>query len=74
MEGHTHPHGGIAMTHLTTLRSKREVDEAIRNTDDLLLVLRFGRADDPTCARLDHTVPTPVPSTSSCRLHHPHQR
>ncbi|ELR14793.1 catalytic, putative [Acanthamoeba castellanii str. Neff] len=38
---------------LQTLRTKREVDEAIRNTDDLLLVLRFGREDDATCLQLD---------------------
>jgi hypothetical protein len=42
---------------LRTLATKREVDEAIRNTDDLLLVLRFGRADDTTCLQLDEIVP-----------------
>jgi hypothetical protein len=41
---------------LQTLRTKREVDEAIRNTDDLLLVLRFGREDDATCLQLDEIV------------------
>jgi hypothetical protein len=42
---------------LQTLAAKKEVDQAILNTDDLLLVLRFGRTNDPTCLQLDEIVP-----------------
>ncbi|CAO2038842.1 unnamed protein product [Urochloa humidicola] len=38
---------------LPTLRQKREVDAAIRDTLDKVLVLRFGRADDAACLHLD---------------------
>ncbi|KAI4967772.1 hypothetical protein ZWY2020_014967 [Hordeum vulgare] len=38
---------------LTTLRRKWEVDAAIRNTLDKVLVLRFGRASDAACLQLD---------------------
>jgi hypothetical protein len=41
---------------LQTLATKKEVDQAILNTDDLLLVLRFGRTNDPTCLQLDEIV------------------
>nr|ACG40875.1 thioredoxin-like protein 4B [Zea mays] len=38
---------------LPTLRLKSEVDAAIRDTLDKVLVLRFGRATDATCLHLD---------------------
>ncbi|XP_005112472.1 thioredoxin-like protein 4B [Aplysia californica] len=38
---------------LPNLCSKKEVDEVIRNTEDLVLVLRFGRDTDSSCLRLD---------------------
>ncbi|KAK2144104.1 hypothetical protein LSH36_785g02013 [Paralvinella palmiformis] len=38
---------------LTKLSTKREIDEVIQNTEDLVLVLRFGRENDSTCLRLD---------------------
>ncbi|KAJ3672935.1 hypothetical protein LUZ60_006309 [Juncus effusus] len=38
---------------LPTLRTKRAVDTAIRDTLDKVLVLRFGRADDSACLHLD---------------------
>uniref|UniRef100_M8B4J3 Thioredoxin-like protein 4B n=1 Tax=Aegilops tauschii TaxID=37682 RepID=M8B4J3_AEGTA len=38
---------------LPTLRRKREVDTAIRDTLDKVLVLRFGRASDAACLQLD---------------------
>ncbi|OEL36687.1 hypothetical protein BAE44_0002295 [Dichanthelium oligosanthes] len=41
---------------LPTLRLKREVDAAIRDTLDKVLVLRFGRAADASCLHLDDIV------------------
>lgn len=38
---------------LTTLTKKKDVDSIIRDTIDKVLVLRFGRAADPLCLRLD---------------------
>eukprot|EP01112_Ceratiomyxa_fruticulosa_P003661 TRINITY_DN1397_c0_g1_i1.p1 TRINITY_DN1397_c0_g1~~TRINITY_DN1397_c0_g1_i1.p1 ORF type:complete len:150 (-),score=29.23 TRINITY_DN1397_c0_g1_i1:213-662(-) len=38
---------------LTKLNTKRDVDEAIRDTLDKVLVLRFGRENDPVCMQLD---------------------
>ncbi|KAF8701527.1 hypothetical protein HU200_033552 [Digitaria exilis] len=38
---------------LPTLRQKREVDAAIRDTLDKVFVLRFGRAEDAACLHLD---------------------
>ncbi|KAI5015474.1 hypothetical protein ZWY2020_056864 [Hordeum vulgare] len=38
---------------LTTLRRKREVDAAIRDTLGKVLVLRFGRASHSVCLQLD---------------------
>uniref|UniRef100_A0A0E0MET6 Thioredoxin-like protein 4B n=1 Tax=Oryza punctata TaxID=4537 RepID=A0A0E0MET6_ORYPU len=38
---------------LPTLRRKPEVDAAIRDTLDKVLVLRFGRAADAACLHLD---------------------
>ena len=41
---------------LPKLTNKSEVDEAIKSTEDLVLVLRFGRDDDNVCMQLDHIV------------------
>lgn len=39
---------------LQHLGSKQEIDNVIRSTEDVVLVLRFGRDDDPVCLQLDH--------------------
>ncbi len=41
---------------LPKLGTKEEIDEAIRKTEDVVLVLRFGRDTDPTCMQLDEIV------------------
>ena len=41
---------------LPKLTNKSEVDEAIKSTEDVVLVLRFGRDDDNVCMQLDHIV------------------
>eukprot|EP01114_Cavostelium_apophysatum_P013929 TRINITY_DN3479_c1_g1_i1.p1 TRINITY_DN3479_c1_g1~~TRINITY_DN3479_c1_g1_i1.p1 ORF type:complete len:160 (+),score=24.47 TRINITY_DN3479_c1_g1_i1:84-563(+) len=41
---------------LRTLRSKEEVDYAILNTLDKVLILRFGRETDIVCMQLDETL------------------
>lgn len=38
---------------LKKLSSKKEVDDVIKSTEDLVLVLRFGRDSDITCMQLD---------------------
>ncbi len=45
---------------LQELHSKAEVDSAIMHTADLVLVLRFGRCDDPACMVLDDLVRSSV--------------
>jgi len=45
------------------LSSKREIDDVVRSTEDLVLVLRFGRDSDLTCMQLDEIV-------SCCNLRH----
>ncbi|CAG8506654.1 1809_t:CDS:2 [Paraglomus occultum] len=42
------------MSFLPTLETKADVDAVIRNTEDLVVALRFGKADDPVCMRLDY--------------------
>lgn len=44
---------GMGSALLPTLRLKSEVDTAIRDTLDKVLVLRFGRATDAACLHLD---------------------
>ena len=39
---------------LTQLSTKAQVDEVIRKTEDLVLVLRFGKQDDQNCLQLDN--------------------
>jgi hypothetical protein len=41
---------------LNKLESKKEVDNAIRCTEDKVLVLRFGTESDQECMRLDDIV------------------
>lgn len=45
---------------LESLNTKEEVDEAIINTIDKVLVLRFGRETDPVCMQLDDLVSFPT--------------
>ncbi|CAL1544538.1 unnamed protein product [Lymnaea stagnalis] len=39
---------------LSTLSSKKEVDKVIRETEDVVLVLRFGRETDTSCLQIDN--------------------
>ncbi|PRP86632.1 hypothetical protein PROFUN_05111 [Planoprotostelium fungivorum] len=48
----THQMSGL----LRRLRNKEEIDHVILNTEDKVLVLRFGEANDITCMRLDETL------------------
>lgn len=41
---------------LPKLTSKTEVDHAIKSTAEKVLVLRFGRDEDPVCLQLDDIV------------------
>ncbi|XP_064632362.1 thioredoxin-like protein 4B [Lineus longissimus] len=38
---------------LSKLSDKKGVDEVIKSTEDIILVLRFGREHDSTCLQLD---------------------
>ena len=44
------------MSFLPALETKADVDAVIRNTEDLVVALRFGKADDSVCMRLDYIV------------------
>ncbi|XP_071960707.1 thioredoxin-like protein 4B [Antedon mediterranea] len=39
---------------LKKLTTKAEIDNAIKTTEDLVLVMRFGRDEDATCLQLDN--------------------
>lgn len=41
---------------LPRLGTKKEVDAAIKSTEEKVLVLRFGREADPVCMQLDEIV------------------
>ncbi len=41
---------------LECLSSKKAVDKAIKGCEDKVLVLRFGRANEPVCMQLDDLV------------------
>ena len=44
---------------LPRLTTKKEVDGAIKRTEDKVLVLRFGRETDGVCMQLDEIVSGP---------------
>ena len=44
---------------LPRLTTKKEVDGAIKRTEDKVLVLRFGREADSVCMQLDEIVSVP---------------
>lgn len=41
---------------LPRLETKKEVDDAIKSTEDKVLVLRFGREADSACLQMDAIV------------------
>lgn len=41
---------------LSKLQNKKDIDKVIKSTEDKVLVLRFGKEDDPTCLHLDDIV------------------
>ncbi|KAJ3039609.1 Thioredoxin-like protein 4B [Rhizophlyctis rosea] len=41
---------------LPSLSTKQDIDNAIRQTQDRVVVLRFGRATDTACMQQDHTL------------------
>lgn len=43
---------------LQALTTKQDIDRAIVNTVDKVLVLRFGKEDDMVCMQLDNIVCT----------------
>ena len=45
---------------LPRLETKKEVDGAIKNTEDKVLLLRFGREADSVCMQLDEIVSGPL--------------
>ncbi|CAG8630224.1 191_t:CDS:2 [Ambispora leptoticha] len=46
---------------LPSLNTKSEIDAVIRNTEELVVVLRFGRAVDAVCLELDHILAKAAP-------------
>ncbi len=56
----TTPHGRgfkkMSSVLLQHLHTKKEVDHAIKRTEDKVLVLRFGREDETECMKLDDIV------------------
>ena len=48
--------GKMASHLLPHLDTKLDIDNVIRHTEELVLVLRFGRDEDPVCMQLDHIV------------------
>lgn len=49
-------HVGKMAAMLKSLGSKKEVDSAIKTTEDKVLLLRFGKESDSTCLKLDDIV------------------
>ncbi|XP_060144298.1 thioredoxin-like protein 4B isoform X2 [Globicephala melas] len=49
---------------LPKLSSKKEVDQAIKSTAEKVLVLRFGRDEDPVCLQLDDILSKTSPDLS----------
>lgn len=54
---------------LPTLRKKEEIDSAIRDTIDKVVVLRFGRSSDAVCLQLDDIVCTCLLAAFSISTH-----
>ena len=49
-------HGARMSYILPRLETKKDVDRAIKSTEDKVLVLRFGRETDTVCMQLDEIV------------------
>lgn len=45
---------------LPRLETKKDIDGAIKSTEDKVLVLRFGRESDIVCMQLDEIVGVPL--------------
>lgn len=45
---------------LPRLETKKDIDGAIKSTEDKVLVLRFGRETDAVCMQLDEIVGTAI--------------
>ena len=41
---------------LPRLQSKKEIDRAIKKTEDKVLILRFGKDSDSVCMQMDEIV------------------
>ena len=41
---------------LRQLATKKQIDSAIKDTEDKVLLLRFGKESDPVTMQLDNTV------------------
>ncbi len=54
---------------LPRLGTKKEVDAAIKSTEDKVLVLRFGREADGVCMQLDEIVRRSLGARSQDRGH-----
>ncbi|GFS13496.1 thioredoxin-like protein 4B [Elysia marginata] len=50
---------------LPTLSTKKEVDDVIKKTEDLVLVLRFGRSTDSSCLQLDDILSKAAPDLAN---------
>ena len=56
---------------LPRLETKKDIDGAIKGTEDKVLVLRFGRESDIVCMQLDEIVGAPLIITSSTQKQYP---
>ncbi|KAL1922780.1 uncharacterized protein VTP21DRAFT_9156 [Calcarisporiella thermophila] len=50
---------------LPRLTSRNEVNAVIRNTEDKVVVLRFGRTDDKVCMELDYILEKAMPELAN---------
>ena len=53
---HVHMYELIMAYLLSKLQNKKDIDKVIKSTEDKVLVLRFGKEDDPICLQLDDIV------------------
>ena len=51
---------------LPRLETKKDIDGAIKGTEDKVLVLRFGRESDIVCMQLDEIVGDPFFCHKTC--------